>query len=164
LHHDHNRINVVVRFSHAYKPNTDAKYNRAMVAGEIGDFRVDTSGPHTVFGTWHPDSGTGRASDPWTSGWYGLSKIGTDFHQMIRDAGYLASVRTASEWMASPDGQHFEQNRDWVSTASYEQLARLLAALVRRERWDDECWKDAFESGLLLAVAERAETLLAADQ
>ena len=54
-------------------------------------------------------------------------------------------------------------NRDALTAASYDQLARLLGALVRRQRWDEYCWKEALESGLILAVAERAETLLSTD-
>ena len=120
--------------------------------------------PNTVFGTWHPNSGTGTHADPWNSaGTNSASPVG-DFYQLIADADWASLVRNWSDWIESPDGQLLADNRDALTTASYDQLARLLGALIRRQRWDEETWKSAYESGLLLAVAERAETILSTDQ
>jgi hypothetical protein len=47
-----------------------------------------------------------------------------------------------------------------MATATANQLAKVLTALIRGERFSEGTLREAFESGLLLAIALRAEALL----
>jgi hypothetical protein len=47
-----------------------------------------------------------------------------------------------------------------MATATANQLAKVLTALIRGERFSEGTLREAFKSGLLLAVARRAKALL----
>ena len=47
-----------------------------------------------------------------------------------------------------------------IATASPDQMAKVLTVVIRGERFSAGTLTAAFESGLLLAVVRRAETLL----
>ena len=50
-----------------------------------------------------------------------------------------------------------------MRTATADDLARLLTAIVRSDRFSEGSINGAFESGLLARIARRAATLLAAE-
>ena len=53
---------------------------------------------------------------------------------------------------------------DGLRSASADQIANLLTTVVRRDRFVEGGLAAAFESGLILAILERAEQLSRADR
>jgi hypothetical protein len=79
----------------------------------------------------------------------------------LRDLGRVGLVRPFdwTAWLATPRGEELRQPAA-VATASPEELANLLTAIVRSERFSEGSLEGALESGLLLAIARRARMLL----
>jgi hypothetical protein len=117
--------------------------------------------PTTVFGKQHPDTGAGTRDDPTILGWYELSEVGTKFFEMVYDAGWIIRGFDWSEWAWGDEGQLLSADRAALDKANCDQLCKLLAALVRQDRFCDGVLEQAFESGLLRAITERAEVLAA---
>lgn len=65
-------------------------------------------------------------------------------------------------WLSTPEGRRLLSDRGNVADASIEQLMRLVTALVRQERFAEGALAGAYESGMLAAIARRAEELAAA--
>ena len=115
--------------------------------------------PTTVFGTRHPDTGKETRDDPMILTSYQLSEVGTKFFEMTHDVGWVVREFDWSKWAWSEEGQHLISGRVALGTANCDQLTKLLTALIRRDRFCDGVLEDAFENGLLRAIAERAEVL-----
>lgn len=62
-------------------------------------------------------------------------------------------------WAASPEGRRLISDPSRVSSASADDLARLLTTIIRGERFSDGEIAGAHESGHLLAIARRAGVL-----
>jgi len=79
----------------------------------------------------------------------------------LRDLGRVGLVRPFdwTAWLATPRGEELRQPAA-LATASPEELANLLTAIVRSERFSEGSLEGALESGLLLAIARRARMLL----
>jgi hypothetical protein len=63
-------------------------------------------------------------------------------------------------WIATPEVAALLEP-DGLRNASADQIANLLTALVRRNRFVEGALEGAFESGLILAILERAKELSA---
>jgi hypothetical protein len=66
------------------------------------------------------------------------------------------------QWLATPDGQDLAARPAAVATASADELGKVLTAIIRSERFGDGQIEGALESGMLLAIARRAEALTGA--
>lgn len=62
------------------------------------------------------------------------------------------------EWIGTAEARAL---RDDPSTAGAEDLARLLTAVIRQDRFVEGALLGAFESGLMLAIIRRAAALAA---
>ena len=49
--------------------------------------------PKTVFGKWHPMTGKGTSSEPYTMPWFEYSDVATRFSKMLYDAGWVALAK-----------------------------------------------------------------------
>lgn len=112
--------------------------------------------PDLVLGRWHPS---------WTDdrgvmhlGWYELTEAGLRF---TSDAGRLGFIRPFPwmEWLETPRGRELAGSPDAVASATTEEVANLLTAIIRSERFSDGSIAGAHEKGLLLACARRAAVL-----
>src|SRR5207237_8269437 len=63
------------------------------------------------------------------------------------------------EWIASPEGRQLYSSRQALANASPEQVAKLLTALVRQERFSEGALGEAHKSGLLSALLERVAAI-----
>jgi hypothetical protein len=63
-------------------------------------------------------------------------------------------------WMQTAEAQAFLADHAEIASATDDQLVKLSTALVRGDRFSDGLLANAFESGLLLAIARRAAELL----
>ena len=62
-------------------------------------------------------------------------------------------------WAKSAEARSLRDDEAAIGQASPEQLARLLTVFIRQDRFVDGALLDAFESGLILRIAERAAVL-----
>ncbi len=94
-------------------------------------------------------------------GGYALSDLGMDFWQMVFDAGWAIKGFKWSAWMISDEARHLIYDPAAMASATIEQIAMLLTVIVNAERFTDSTLATYFENGTLLAMAKRAEGLLA---
>ena len=66
-------------------------------------------------------------------------------------------------WMATAEAQAFARDPHAIARASATDLARLVTAIRRGDRFTEGNIAGAFESGVLAAISRRAGTLLAGD-
>lgn len=64
-------------------------------------------------------------------------------------------------WLQTDAGQALRDRREALDAASADDLAKLLTAIVRSDRFVEGSIAGAFESGLLTRIAQRAAALLA---
>lgn len=69
-----------------------------------------------------------------------------------------------SGWMDTPEARELNSDPDHISTASEEQLAKLLTTHIRSDRFSDGALQAVFERGILTAIVRRAAALLAEDR
>lgn len=117
-------------------------------------------GPSCAWIETVPPRGSGTASDPYVmgSGVPRLTQAALDFVQMLYDAGW---VLTDFDWPAwiDGDGERFWKTPAAVADASEDDLAMLLTAIVRRDRFTEGALQEAFANKVFLAAAERAQSL-----
>lgn len=64
-----------------------------------------------------------------------------------------------SSWLGTPEAQSLANDAEAIERATIEQLARLLTAIVRQERFADGVILRALESGLLQRLVKRVHSL-----
>lgn len=64
-----------------------------------------------------------------------------------------------SQWAASPEGRRLLWDPEAIASASVEDLARIITTIVREDRFSEGALDDAFECGVLTAIARRAGEL-----
>jgi hypothetical protein len=77
------------------------------------------------------------------------------------DCGRLGWV-VPFDWMAwagSPEGRRLLEDRDAIARASSDDIQRMLTTIIRSDRFTEGSLAGAFESGLVLAILERARVL-----
>jgi hypothetical protein len=62
-------------------------------------------------------------------------------------------------WAATEEGRALREDRMRLAVATADELVKLTTSLVRADRFTEGTLAWAFESGLLLAIARRAEEL-----
>lgn len=114
--------------------------------------------PGFSFGRWEqpPTDADGTMRLPYV-------ELGPDAQAFLRAVGSGGWLRPAFDWNAwavTDPGSALTTDPKAVATASPEDIARLLTALVRGDRFFEGTLAGAFESGMMLAVAERCAALL----
>jgi hypothetical protein len=110
-------------------------------------------------GTWTPS----RTDDDGVIhlGWFDLSDACQAFVSEMYELGFVHNFGWM-QWLATPDGQDLAGRPEAVATSSADDLGKLLTAIIRSERFGDGQIEGAFESGLLLAIARRAQEITGA--
>lgn len=110
------------------------------------------------FGTW---AGGERLPDGTIQmPWYAFSAEADWLLNDVRAGGWVKPFDSPA-WLSTKRGQRLMTDHDAIARASTEELGRLLTALVRQERFGDGTLAAAHDSGLLAAIARRAEALAA---
>ncbi|MES2255147.1 MAG: DUF6508 domain-containing protein [Pseudomonadota bacterium] len=109
-----------------------------------------------------PPKGKGTSDDPYVmgTGQSILSGFGDQFVKMAYDSGWVVTDFDWAEWQGSEECNSLFLDRAFLVRADENQLARLLTAIIRKDRFAEGMLVHAFESGLMLAIAERAEALV----
>jgi len=116
--------------------------------------------PRTSFGKWHPVTGKGTLEEPLTSPWFELSEVADRFCKMLYDTGWILEGFDWTEWIHTPDAQKLLRHREAIAVADCDQLAKLLTALVRQDRFSEGTLERSYADKILVAIVERAESLL----
>ena len=91
-----------------------------------------------------------------------LSPDALSFIDALYKSGWVKSFDWAN-WVETADGKQFLEEPQHISTATPDQLQKVLTVLIRRERFCERTLNSAFEAGLLTAILHRAQVLLSAD-
>lgn len=90
-------------------------------------------------------------------GWYELGPAGEAFRAAAE--GWIEAGFDWRSWLESGEGSALRTPAA-VAGATQEQLAKLLTAIIRSDRFVEGSMEGAFESGLLAAICRRAGMLL----
>jgi hypothetical protein len=114
--------------------------------------------PGVAFGHWEmPPARDGVSS----LGYFTFGPAGEAFLAAVRGGGWVIPGFDWRAWLEGDEGQALRDRADALDSAGVEQLARLLTAIVRSDRFVEGSIAGAFESGLLTRIARRADALLA---
>ncbi len=112
--------------------------------------------PDADFGHWElppPRDGVGSL------GWFEFGPTADVWRAAVAAGHWIITGFDWRTWLAG-DGRAFREDPDAISTATPDQLAWLLTAIVRSDRFTEGSIAGAFESGLLSGISRRARDLL----
>jgi hypothetical protein len=124
-------------------------------------FVDELDAPDFDAGHWHPMAPTRDDPSVSTMPWYELSDRALAFVGAVGANGWVEPF----DWMAwaqTEEGTALREDRDALADATPDQLQRLLTTLIRADRFSEGTLGWAFETGLMAAIARRAEALAAA--
>jgi hypothetical protein len=115
--------------------------------------------PDADFGHWEtPPVRDGVGS----LGWYAFGTTAEAWRAAVAAGGWIRTGFDWPAWMATDEGRALRDDAGAVEEATAQQLARLITAIVRSDRFTEGSLAGAFETGLLARISRRAATLLAA--
>jgi hypothetical protein len=133
-------------------PSADA----ALVARlrRLGRHVAMLESPEFSFGDWAPvqENEDGSINLPW----YQPSPAADQF---LGDVRALVTPFDWPAWAGTAEGQSLIGHPDAIASATADQLQKLLTAYVRRERFGEGTLAEAFDTGVLSAIARRAGQL-----
>jgi hypothetical protein len=110
------------------------------------------------FGHWEvppPRDGVGSL------GWYVFGPLADAWRAAVAAAGLVVAGFDWPAWLAGDEGRALRDDPVALAAATPEQLARLVTAIVRSDRFTEGSIAGAFESGLLARISRRAAALVA---
>jgi hypothetical protein len=91
--------------------------------------------------------------------WYELSPAAEAFLRAVGEAGMMLTGFNWPSWAQTPEAKTLHGDRDALAHATPDELAMLLTALIREDRFNEGALGDSFESGIMAAIARRAKDL-----
>ena len=122
----------------------------------IGRFADELASPAFVAGHWHPMAPTREDPAVSTMPWYELSEHAEAF---VRVLGGIIEPFDWPAWLPTPEAQGLYRDRAVLAAATPEQLSKLATAIVRSDRFTEGALGEAFDAGVMAAIARRASTL-----
>jgi hypothetical protein len=113
--------------------------------------------PDADFGHWDlppPKDGIGSL------GWFEFGPTADVWRAAVGAGDWIVGGFDWRTWLAGDDGRSLRDNPGAIATATPDQLAWLLTAIIRSDRFTEGSIAGAFESGLLAAISRRACALL----
>lgn len=155
----HNEASAAIPEPNSSSLSSGTRMHGAMLEGLARYARLFEV-PDFQFATWRqPASG---ASDPHASPVCDYSDEAVSFIRAVYDLGWARKELNWSNWMSTPEAKWLTASPDHIAEASFDQLGKLLTALIRGDRFIEGNLKAAFDAGLLTAIVRRAETILSA--
>lgn len=118
---------------------------------------AETLAPHGPIGRWQ--GGDANAAGVIQLPWY---EYQPEVDRFVEDM-YAAKLVRPVDWMGwagRPEAQQLISDPAAIAGATHDDLIYLLTTILRGERFSDGEIAGAYERGTLLAIAERAQTLL----
>ena len=113
--------------------------------------------PDFEAGQWHDSE---RQSDGvWTMPWYELSPAAEAFLRAVGESGMTLTGFDWPSWAQTLEAKTLHGDRAALAKATPDELAILLTALIREDRFNEGALGDSFESGIMTAIARRAKEL-----
>ena len=94
-----------------------------------------------------------------TAPWFSRSELTSRFVEVAYRDGWVRPDFDWVEWAATPEAQRLRNDRGAIRQATAPDLARLLTAVIRSDRFVEGALAEAIESGLVTAVLQRVERL-----
>ncbi|MBN9546990.1 MAG: hypothetical protein J0I19_16110 [Alphaproteobacteria bacterium] len=129
--------------------------------GRLAAYLPALRGPADTWIEITPLRGSGTVPDPYvmSSGVPRLTQAALEFVEMLYDAGWVLEDFDWVQWVETVEGRTLHSDVGAVAAATEPQIAMLLTALVRRDRFADGVVAEAFRTGLMAAIAARAAAL-----
>src|SRR5919106_3983139 len=115
--------------------------------------------PDADFGHW--EGGSSGTDGVLQLPWFAFGQTADAFRAAVGRGGWVIVGFDWMTWLQTDEGQALRDRPVAVETATPDQLAHLLTAIVRSDRFVEGSIAGAFESGLLTRIAKRAAALLA---
>jgi ADP-ribosylglycohydrolase len=147
-------------FIEAWTPSDRASGDDLRLADRLralADLLPILEAPDADFGSWAPPSTEGGVTH---LPYYTFGPAGEAFQAAVGRGGWIFPFDWGA-WLQTAEGRALTSEREALAAATPLQLARLLTAIVRSDRFTEGSIAGAFESGLLSAIARRAAVLLA---
>lgn len=91
--------------------------------------------------------------------WFEMSQRADAFVRTAAGNGWVEPFDWMA-WVRTNEAKALRDDRAVLAKASPDQLQRLLTAIIRAERFSDGSLEWAFETGLMAAIARRAQSLI----
>jgi hypothetical protein len=113
--------------------------------------------PDFEAGRWHDSER--RPDDVWTMPWYELSPAAESYVRAVGESGMMLTGFDWPSWAKTPEAKALHGDREVLARATPDELAMLLTALIREDRFNEGALGDSFDSGIMTAIARRAKEL-----
>lgn len=122
----------------------------------LADFLPALEGPDFEAGRWHDSE---RRGEVWTMPWYELGPTAEAFLRAVVGNGWMMIGFDWPTWASTAEAMALRTDPAALADATPDQIAKLLTALIRSDRFNEGTLGDAFESGYIAAIARRAAAL-----
>jgi hypothetical protein len=109
-------------------------------------------------GEWHRSEHD--ADGVWSMPWWEPSPRALAFIRDVAGAGWVTPEVDWMRWAPTGPAQRLRRDRQALAAASVDDLRHLLTTIIRSDRFFEGSLAEAFETGLLAAIAARARVLL----
>ena len=137
--------------------NEDTEFSKEQIRA-LADFWPVFANPKFVYETEdkHEKRADGVIIMPSST----LSSEAYAFHKMVYREGWILKEFDWPEWAGTDEFNNLFSKKGAVAKASVKQLAQLLTALVRKDRFCDGTMACAYSDGLLTGITQRASMFL----
>ena len=87
------------------------------------------------------------------------SPLAEEFIEMAYDTGWVRGNFDWSRWTGTSEGQRYLTDPSSIAATTSRQLQKIITALLRSEKFCEGAMLQAFESGIISAIAARAANL-----
>jgi hypothetical protein len=120
--------------------------------------RLEAAGAEAEFGAWVPSSE--REAGVWSMPYVEYGPLERAFHAAC--GGWMRPAFNWPAWAATPDAIALRDDPERLAQATPDDLAHLITAVIRADRFNEGLLLDSLKSGLLARIARRASSLAAA--
>lgn len=126
----------------------------------LAAFSKELDAPDFDAGHWH-DSEVRQTPDGEirTMPWFELSGRAEAFTRTAAANDWVLPFDWMA-WVETDEAKGLRDDRQALANATPDQLRHLLTAVIRAERFSDGSLEWAFQTGLMAAIARRAQTLI----
>jgi hypothetical protein len=127
----------------------------------LADVLPALEAPDADFGHWElPPPRDGVHS----LGWFEFGATAEAWRAAVGRGDWIVVGFDWRSWLAGDEGRSLRDDPAAIANATSDQLASLLTAIVRSDRFVEGSIAGAFESGLLARISRRAAALLKSRQ
>ena len=130
----------------------------------LAAFAERFSEPAATFGEMCGGPDGSRPGDVIQMPFWAASPLASQFVEMAYDTGWVLGDFDWPSWLESDEARSLLSEPSGISSATVDQLHKLLTALIRQDRYCEGALLGSFENGTLRSIATRARKLIAQSQ